>query len=86
MSSTSSSLFFVGCTGEAPSGRPGVRGQQHDKDDCVWPLRAGHMVPLAVPRGIRPLGEALYVRILLEVHEEPDHSTQTHGALAVSVR
>lgn len=68
------------CTGEASSGRPGFRGQQHDKDHRVWPLRVGHLVPLSLPGGIRPFGEALHVRVLLEVHEEPDHSAQTHGA------
>lgn len=78
--------FFFCClfgrTGEAASVRPGVGGQQHDQDHRVWPLRAGHVVPLALPGGVRPPGEAVHVRVLPEVHEEPDHPAQTHGAAA----
>lgn len=66
-------------TGEAPSGRPGVGRREHDQDYRVWSLWVGHLVPLSVPRGIRPPGEALHVRILLEVYEEPDYSTKAHG-------
>lgn len=69
----------VACTGEAASGRPGVGGEQHDKDHCVWSLRAGYLVPLSVPWGICSSGEALHVWVLPEVHEEPDHSAQAHG-------
>ncbi len=75
----------LACTGEASSGRPGVGGQQHDKDHRVWSLRAGHLVPLSIPRGIRPPGEALHVRVLPEVYEEPDHSAQAHGKSAFSI-
>lgn len=75
-------VFLFGRTGEAASVRPGVGGQQHDQDHRVWPLRAGHVVPLALPGGVRPPGEAVHVRVLPEVHEEPDHPAQTHGAAA----
>ena len=75
----SSNTFSVPPAGEATYPGSDHRGQQHDKDHPVRPLRAGHLVPLPVSRGVRTPGPPLRLRILPQVHEEPDHSQETHG-------
>lgn len=71
--------------GKASSGRSGVRGQQHDQNHRVWAIRVGHLVPLALPGGVCPPGEAVHVRVLPEVHEEPNYSAKAHGLSAFIV-
>lgn len=72
-------LTVLAHTGKASSGRSGVRGQQHDQNHRVWSIWVGHLVPLALPGGVCPPREAVHVRVLPEVHEEPNYSAKTHG-------